>query len=179
MIMPDFRFTYERRRSLVTGLFTDRPMLNVVLNRLHSPGEPALRLRFRVDTGANMSAIPLQFAADVLGYFPKGSSPSDVQLKSELQREMMQQNLKPIVLRSTSGMSHSAFPLWVPVEMADDDGEVGEFQALIAFVEGQVAGAMLAGLTGFLDKFDLYVLAQHFELHARPNSGVSSQLHTA
>ena len=126
---------------------------------------------------ADRKALPI--CTGVLDYFPNASVPTDEELKRALRREMGRQNLKPILLRSTSGVTHNAFPLWIPVEIIDDSGEVGEFKALIAFVGGQVAGAMLGGLTGFLDKFDLELLPQHFELRARANSGVNCPLRSA
>lgn len=175
--MPKFTFQYERKQSPVTGLFADRPMITVRLRCLPTPEDTAATLRFRIDTGANMSAVPLSFAADVLNCFPRAKSPTAAELVTELKKVQAVQGLQRIDLTSASGKKHTAYPLWIPVELVDDHGELGEFDALIAFVEVQAPRSFLAGLTGFLDKFDVSLRAREFALEARPGCGVRCPYH--
>lgn len=167
--MPQFTNRYEVRQSPVTGLFVHRPMLSVTLYCLADANVVACHPRMRLDTGANISCLPFSLAADVLG-MPWAPV---VQLRQALLSEMQKQGLNMIQLRSASGSSNAAYPVWLRTEIEDDQGEVGSFQSLIAFVEGQHPGSLLAGLTGFLDKFDIQLLARNFQLSARPNSGVT------
>jgi hypothetical protein len=147
-------------------------MISLTLRTLDAPQTTAANLRFRIDTGANLSAIPFDLAADVLNRWPAATVPTTQDVRRELEHEMLRQKLRPTTLGSISGVQHRAFPLWVPVELIDDRGDVGELEMLIAFVEGQHSGAILAGLSGFLDRFDLSLFAREFTLIARPNSGV-------
>ncbi|MBL8848237.1 MAG: hypothetical protein JNG89_01075 [Planctomycetaceae bacterium] len=144
----------------------------VRMKRLGQPDKVAYSSRFRLDTGANVSSVTLALAADVLDYFPNGKPPTPDQLKARLLREVSAQKLAPIQLTSASGADLTGYPLWIPIEIADDHGEVAELEALVSFTEGQDAESRLAGLTGFLDRFDVSLKAQAFSLRARPNSGV-------
>jgi len=168
-----FHFQYERVQSPQTGLFTDKPMITLGLRPLDQSvnSEIVANVRFRVDTGADYSTAPLQFAASVLDV--TGTSSTEIRLRTldALQAEMGRQNLKPIRLVSATGNAVLAYPLWIPVEIADDAGAFGQFDALIGFGDGPYCKA-LAGLTGFLDKFDLQFEATRFAFGARGNSGV-------
>jgi hypothetical protein len=167
--MSDFRFDYQSVRSLETGLFIYRPIITVTLKTLADATSKAIHGRFRVDSGADYSAVPLEFASTVLGLRGK---PTHDEIVLNLVAAMRAQNLKPVRLATASGDRRSAYPLWVPVEISDDDGFTAEFEGLMAFVEGKKSG-FLAGLCGFLDKFDVSFRTQEFEFDIRAGSGVA------
>lgn len=161
--MPNLRFDYQAIRSRETGLFIFRPRITVILKQLSDPGVGVFRGKFRVDTGADISAVPFELAADVLGL---RGDPSRDKILSNLKSAMRQQDLNPVSLLTATGGRNNAYPLWVPLEIADDDGTVGDFEGLIAFVDGKKSG-LLAGLCGFLDKFDVSFLTREFAFTLR------------
>lgn len=57
--MPNFEFDYDRKLSPVTTRFTHRPMLAVRFMEIGDPNQFATNLQMRIDTGANISAVPL------------------------------------------------------------------------------------------------------------------------
>ncbi len=171
-VSPVLRFSYQNVKSVVTKLFTRIPMITCRVGKLDQPTEIAANLRLRIDTGANLSAVPMQVAAEVLDLFPHGKAPTDQELRFELFQRCKSQGFNEVKLRSVSGQLHRAYPLWVPVELSDDRGQIAEFEALIAFTEGQHQQSLLAGLTGFLDKFIVTLRPSYFELQAITGSGV-------
>lgn len=169
--MPNFAFDYTRIKSTTTGLFINRPMIPGRLMQLSDPSQTACPLNFRVDSGADYSAVSFSLAREVLDL--PGST--DAQVLAELKRESKKQFHLPIPFIDASGTRLPAYPLTVPIEIVDKHGAIGIFEALIAFPTGQRQNNFLAGLSGFLDKFDLHFRPKEFALHARPGSNVTCQ----
>jgi hypothetical protein len=169
--MPNFRFDYTKKELKQIGSFIDRPIVTVTLGRLDAGLDhftPVQSSRYRVDTGADMCSVPMQLAADVLHFFPGHADPTDDELRAELWRQCQLQSTIPFLLKTASaGKKHVAFPLRVPVRLTDDDGNTGDFETIIAFVDGQSENSLLVGLAQFLDQFDVTLAHGEFTFVAR------------
>ena len=169
--MPNFTFDYNRIKSTTTGLLINRPMIPGRLMQVNDPSQPACPLNFRLDTGADYSAVSFSLARDVLDL----PNLTDAQVLAELKRESRKQKHQPIPFIDASGTKLPGYPLTVPIEIVDKHGAVGIFEALIAFPAGQRQNNFLAGLSGFLDKFDLHFKPTEFAMHARHGANVTCQ----
>ena len=135
-----------------------------------NPSQVASPLNFRLDTVADITSVPMSLAREVLALPDQFT---DDQVKDALKSESKLQGHKPVKVVVANGAPLQAYPLTVPVEIVDKHGNVGEFEALIAFSEGQRVDRFLAGLSGFLDKFDLIMEPREFHLNARRHAGVN------